>query len=709
MKKALFSAMLLAICQISLAQNIATTTPQHVTAVLEEYTGIHCGFCPDGHKLATELKNDYPNQVILVNVHTGGYAVPSGNEPDYRTAFGTNLANQTNLAGYPSGTVSRHVFSNLASTMALNRGSWRAAAESILANPSPVTVGATSTFNAGTRVLTVDVEAYYNADAANATNKINVVLIQDSLLGPQSGGTNFNPTNYVNGQYVHNHMLRHLISGQWGSDINSTTAGSLFSQTYTYTLPADVNGVTLDPSQCHLAVYVTETQRDVTHGITLGLNETNDGNTAPIYVSYTNLNDQVLGGSPSNGSTFNLDFNPLASGANDYILELTADAPTNWNGDFSIGSTVYPMGSPQTINMASGSVQSISINVTPGASADVAKYTLTAKLASDPAAVFSQEVHVISGVTDLVVNGSGAFGNGNSYSWEQMYSDGLNSAGNTTNSITSSFVMKEAITSGAINGVRNIYMNIGWTFPSFTDEEVLALESFMDNGGDVLVAGQDIGWDINDAAGNGTAASKSFYTNYLHADYKGDGNAINNTLDAVSSDNIFGNVAPSAIVDKYSGNIYPDEMDPINGGVPIFNYNGDATKIGGIRYSGAYKMVFLGIGIEMIDDDAVRDEVVKLSYLWFNDFISVDEFDASMKSLNAYPNPTTDSFVVNDLEAHTSYTITVTDITGKQVLRKNQMSMDGSLTVDLSIFTRGSYTVQVEGGKTNFRGKVILQ
>lgn len=707
--KSLFSALLCSITTLAFAQSIVTTTPQHSTAVLEEYTGIHCTFCPDGHKIANEIKADYKDQVILVNVHTGGYAVPSGSEPDFRTPFGANLAAQTNLAGYPSGTVSRHIFPSLASTMALNRGAWRAAVEEAILQPSPVTVGATSSYNSATRVLTVDVEAFYVADAANPTNKINVVLIQDSLFGPQTGGTNFYPSNYVNGQYVHNHMLRHMISGQWGTAIPSTTKGSLFTQTYTYTLPADITAVNLDAAHCHLAVYVTESNAEVSHGISLGLNETNDGNTSPIYGSYTNVNEIVQKGSASNPPTFTLDFNGLVGGSNDYIFELIADAPSDWSGSFGIGQLHLLAGFPQTVNINSASPTNMAIWVTPGATPDVGTFTLTAKLAADTSAVYSQEVHVISGVTDLVVNGSGNFGDGGSYSWSNLYSQGLSNAGNNSNAITEAFILKEAVNNGAIIGVQNLYMNIGWTFPSFTDEEVAALETFMDNGGDVFVSGQDIGWDINDAAGNGTPASKSFYTTYLHADYDADGGAANNQLTAVGSDGVYGAVANSTIIDQYGGNIYPDEMTPINGGIAIFNYNGLSAKVGGIRYQGAYKMVFLGIGIEMISDAAVRDEVVNLTYRWFNDLISNEEFDASIKKLNVYPNPSNGKVSIPNLIENESYNIIVFDAQGKKVFEETKTSTEDNLVMDFQNLPTGSYTLKVEGKELNYNASLILK
>lgn len=708
MMKSLFSALLLCFSSLLFSQSIVTTTPQHSTAVLEEYTGIHCTFCPDGHKIANEIKADYKNQVLLVNVHTGSYATPGTNEPDYRTPFGTSLASQTNLSGYPSGTVSRHIFPSLASTMALNRGAWRTAVEEAILETSPVTVGATSSYDPLTRILTVNVEAYYVKDAAKPTNKINVALVQDSLLGPQTGGTSFYPANYVNGQYVHNHMLRHLISGQWGTLISSTNKGDLFTQTYTYTLPADYNGVNLDADHCHLAIYVTESNADVSHGISLGLNDSNDGNTAPIYGSYSNVNEIVQKGSNSNPPTFTLDFNGLVGGNNDYLFELTEDAPSDWSSSFGVGQMHFIAGTPQTVNVSSVAATNMAIWVVPGNTAAVGTFTLTAKLAADTTASYSQQIHVISGVTDLVINGSGAFGDGGNYSWSDLYVQGLNNAGNSSNGLTDALVFKEAVNNGAIAGVENLYLNIGWTFPTFTDEEVGALESFMDNGGDVLVAGQDIGWDINDAAGNGTTASKSFYSNYLHADYIADGSSSNNQLSAESTDGVFGGVSNSSIIDQYGGNMYPDEMNPLNGAVPIFYYNGDNSKVGGIRYHGAYKMIFLGIGIEMISDVAIRDEVVKLSYRWFNNLISTDEFDAAIQNLNIYPNPSNGQIIIPNLNENETYTLSVYDALGKKVFEESTRSTESQLQLDLQNLSSGTYTLQIIGKDVNYSSKLVL-
>ncbi|MBR4638602.1 MAG: hypothetical protein IKO81_08160, partial [Bacteroidales bacterium] len=69
---------------------IVSTTPSNKNVVLEEYTGVNCTWCPDGHKRANQLKASHPGRVCLINIHQGSFAANT-----YTTQFGNALANQT--------------------------------------------------------------------------------------------------------------------------------------------------------------------------------------------------------------------------------------------------------------------------------------------------------------------------------------------------------------------------------------------------------------------------------------------------------------------------------------------------------------------------------------------------------------------------------------------------------------------------------------
>ena len=111
MKKLLLAILLLTGFMGSLmAQSIVGTDPENKNVVLEEFTGLNCGYCPDGHVIAQGIYDQHPNDVVLVNVHVGSFAAPSAGQPDYRTPWGAALDGQAAVAGYPAGTVNRHLF-----------------------------------------------------------------------------------------------------------------------------------------------------------------------------------------------------------------------------------------------------------------------------------------------------------------------------------------------------------------------------------------------------------------------------------------------------------------------------------------------------------------------------------------------------------------------------------------------------------------------
>ncbi len=276
MKKQLLSILAASTVLTAFAQLPVSTTPQNRKVVLEEYTGIHCQYCPDGHKKADILIGFYPGDAFGINVHVGGYATPGTGEPDFRTAYGTALAAQSNLTGYPAGSINRHVFSAYSQNTvtpgtAQSRSYWASTAAQVVNQTSNLNVALQGTIDATTNILTVNAEVYYTGNGVNPTNYFNLALIQDSILGPQTAGATWYPAMMVGLQYQHNKVLRDLITGQWGDVIPTTTTGFTFAKTYTYTIPAQypltVSGGAIKTnvllSKLHLVGFVTETQQEI--------------------------------------------------------------------------------------------------------------------------------------------------------------------------------------------------------------------------------------------------------------------------------------------------------------------------------------------------------------------------------------------------------------------------------------------------------------
>ena len=262
------------------AQTIVSTNPENRKVILEEFTGVNCTFCPDGHAIAQALQDNNPENVFLVNIHSGGYAVPNGNQPDFRTQWGEAIDDQSGLIGYPAGTINRQNFPGLeqgdGGTTAMSRGQWGAAASTVLNQGSYVNVGVQAVLNVQTNTMVIDVEAYYTDNSPEATNKFNVAILQNNTLGAQIGGN-------MGDNYNHMHRLIDMVTGQWGVDITNTTAGSLYNNQFTYTIPTDNNGIAIEVGDLEVVVFVTETTQLITSGSGVyptitGLDNANDVN-----------------------------------------------------------------------------------------------------------------------------------------------------------------------------------------------------------------------------------------------------------------------------------------------------------------------------------------------------------------------------------------------------------------------------------------------
>jgi hypothetical protein len=245
-------------------QTIVSTSPQNRKAIFEEFGGYKCGYCTDGHDIINLIEQYYLEDFIPINIQVSDYAIPNDGFLDLRSDYGWALTAQTGLIGYPAGTVNRHVFPGLeqgnSGTTAINRNNWNNAVGQILDLPSPVNVAAVADWDLANGEMTIDVELFYTADSDYSKNYIHIAVLQDSIVAPQLDGET-----WVD-DYMHRHVLRDMVTGQWGEEIMTTTEGHFEARTYTYALPSYFRNVIVDPSKISLVVYVTEDHQEVLNG-----------------------------------------------------------------------------------------------------------------------------------------------------------------------------------------------------------------------------------------------------------------------------------------------------------------------------------------------------------------------------------------------------------------------------------------------------------
>jgi len=482
-----------------------------------------------------------------------------------------------------------------------------------------------------------------------------------------------------------------MITGQWGDTINNTALGRLVSRTYTYVVPTAYNNINCLVEDCHIAVFVAESQQKIYSGDVVyavgGTNKYIGQITAPTEI--------IKAGTAATPVNFNTTAESALQNLSDFEFTLTStNLPSDWQAGFEIDMNLYT--STATVAIDPANPKPVNITVIPGTTPALPSFRLSMKSVNDPMAPAKMmDVHVIANVTDLVINGSGG---AETATFDSLYINGLALAGNIHHTSTTARLLGPAMASNAFIDVNNLYLNIGWTFPALKDDEATAVMAFMDNGGNVMIAGQDIGWDImSGAAGsNGNAITQNFYTNYLHTGYVGDGAAANNQLTPVGGDVVFGSIGSSNIIDPYAGNMYPEELSALAGAFPIFKYN-NGTKVAATRSeTPVYKTVYFGVGMEMLGNKAVKNAIVKTSHDWFYGLVSVPEVQ-NTTGMNVYPNPAKSTAILAIPSANVNQELRISDITGRVIQINTIPAQSTHYEINTTSFENGYYLIQLSG------------
>lgn len=235
------------------AQMYVSTQPANRNAVLEEFTGRTCGYCPEGHVVANQIKAEHPDRFWSVNIHSNGY-FSATSYPNLNTVKGNQIRAAFNAESFPSGVVNRTTAS------AVGRNTWANYSSQQFNQSAECNVAGMAVINPVTRVANITVEVYYTANSSVDENYLTVVMLQDSIWGSQSYGQD-NPEQWQNGQYCHMHIFRDAVTSVMGDAISPTTQGTLVTRTYEYSIPemiGDPNGVEVDLNNIHFLAWVTE-------------------------------------------------------------------------------------------------------------------------------------------------------------------------------------------------------------------------------------------------------------------------------------------------------------------------------------------------------------------------------------------------------------------------------------------------------------------
>ncbi len=244
--------------------NTVYCTPSPRNVVLEFCTGTWCQWCPCGDDEARHLAVTYPNSVILA--YHG-----AGNDP-FRIFNGNGIIGMLGFSGYPSGLVDRRLGSNN------GWGSMFTDAEYRLSQSPVSTVkidGISSSYNVGTRVLSVNATATA-LQTLSGQYKVLYIVKENHLVYAQTGN-GYCPGN---SNAIHDDVVRNIVNGASGTNVNSGTWNQ--NQTYplTFTTTFDAGWI---PGNCKFDIFVykdngalnvSEVQQGVSSSFTVtGINQ----------------------------------------------------------------------------------------------------------------------------------------------------------------------------------------------------------------------------------------------------------------------------------------------------------------------------------------------------------------------------------------------------------------------------------------------------
>lgn len=239
--------------------------------LLENFTTAVCQYCPAGHDRINAAIVPFADNVVWVAHHTG-YGSDNMTLTQSEEIAGYFPENAQSYSDWVPGLFGAYAdqnHSSFAPAMAINRNAAYASGAAnggvigSVANTSDIAdffMNALSTpnnltiewdglsYNAQNREVKATVKGLFLNDITDKL-RLNLWVIEDGIAGTQvdanQGGTV---------SYVHNHVVRKLVTPTWGEAIDGEThTGSTYSKSYTFALPTNINA-----ENAHLVAFVAK-------------------------------------------------------------------------------------------------------------------------------------------------------------------------------------------------------------------------------------------------------------------------------------------------------------------------------------------------------------------------------------------------------------------------------------------------------------------
>jgi hypothetical protein len=303
-----------------------------------------------------------------------------------------------------------------------------------------------------------------------------------------------------------------------------------------------------------------------------------------------------------------------------YNVQIAQSLPAGWGVSVCANGQCYPPWQTDfTLTVQPDAQDSIRVDIQPLDTTGSGTVTITATSQNNPAEVWTQYFKVISdGITVLIVDDDGG------QTYENSFVQAL--AANGVSSYASWVRGADGpLAASKLDYFHTIMWETGLETPTLDPTDRANLGSYLDAGGLLFIAGQDIGWDMCDStsagSGNSTVDSRAWYRNYLGSRW------IRDDTNDMSLTGVAGDPIGDGLTLTLSGatQTYPDEIHPYGTGVGFLLYvaNQEAAVH---KQTGSSKVAYLGFGFEGLTNVTQRNLLMQRVLHWLGtDLVAVDE------------------------------------------------------------------------------------
>lgn len=654
--------------------------------VLEHFTNTSCGPCYVNNPALEAAVNDMGRDTCVKISYHVNWPGPNDEFYLYNSAENQQRWQWYNVTGVPD-----LVIGNLNPAYPFSTSNIKTMVRSEFAENCPCAIESFYAYNLNDEPTVIHFSGRLNAESAlPASAKLFVSLIT----------TNVSPYNAPNGEtHISEPFRDHSFHATQGLAITATPGN-----------PQEFSGVLIKNAswQNEDLEVVCFVQNVTTKEILQG----EVSSVSPEFGFHSGLIDGAAQAivSPSSGENiYIVELTNVGTTDDTYVIELDSDWPTSWLYSVEQQGGVS---NPSEISVSLQSFQStfLIVRVNPNGAPGSAQFSLNITSQGDAGLQSQLSWRLMAGLDVLVIDADG----GDTY--ETYYAEALAAADDHVNVVWGWWdAHLDDVDVSLFDGVDAVIWFTGdlWQ-ETLSPIDQLNVQDYLDNGGNLLLTGQGIGFDMR---------NDQLFTDYIHASYLRNfpiGSSITGTP-GLFGDQAFAIVSGTGANNQSrQSSILPRDDEA----TLIFQYDqqyqGETQYAGVTVNNGTYRLMYMAFGFEAIATEAARNTVMQRAVEWLLGVSASPKAPEAMPTefslAQNYPNPfNPETTIPFALPMRANVKLSVFDLLGREVATLINGNMEaGSHTISFNGNDLSSgvyfYRLDAQAGEASFNStrKLVL-